>query len=680
MWVSFFIAMLMVSLFLYLPGTLVLWVFRCDGLASFCFSPVLVVAGYMGLSIAFSIIGIDLSPWTIFAPIALVTIICAILLLISSFRKGKAQQRLDKPRNWHIAILYLAVAVVLVGFFFIRNLDGTSSFLQSYDNYQHLGTIRSIMQSSSLTSSLYPGNDINIDPYQNGTSFYPIAWHVLVALTAQSVSGLDVAAAVNVVNSVLAGVVFPISIFYFLSVLFNDRKLVLAGSLVAMASTALPWDWLIYGPLYPNLLAYALVPIVMANVANFFRLNPRGMSFWKNIAAFILGGCVLCLSHPNAVFAAAMVMAPFFVAEVYRLAEMHFGAETRSKRKALAVSALTAVVILAIWCFFYKLPSFRSVVQFNWAATQSIWQSIIDVIFQSFNSHPANLLLAMLVAAGIANVFVSKRHQWLIPSFFISAVTYILSIATEGRLKHVLSGFWYTDPHRTAATLALVSIPLAALGLAYLHSLLIPKILQQLDRVLPSNSIGIVKISALLYIIVLGVLCIPNFSLRGIADITTPFGSFDNEAYWSNTEDAVQILDAEERDFAERAFNLVPDDSLILNCPNDGSAYLYGLYGARLYYRNFIVLPGETEESILIREDLDQLESNYDVKTALDTLDAGYILLLDLGGERTDERRYFPDWCYVEEQWEGFNTIDDSTPGLTLLLSEGDMRLYQIDR
>ena len=53
-----------------------------------------------------------------------------------------------------------------------------------------------------------------------------------------------------------------------------------------------------------------------------------------------------------------------------------------------------------------------------------------------------------------------------------------------------------------------------------------------------------------------------------------------------------------------------------------------------------------------------------------------YILILDLGGEITDERCFYG--YYTPSKWTGINNIDDETPGLKTLLAEGDMRLYEI--
>ena len=64
-------------------------------------------------------------------------------------------------------------------------------------------------------------------------------------------------------------------------------------------------------------------------------------------------------------------------------------------------------------------------------------------------------------------------------------VIYVVGITTEGPLKQLLAGFWYTDPHRTAASVALLAVPLASLGLGSLSDALFNLVFP--DRLLSSR-------------------------------------------------------------------------------------------------------------------------------------------------------------------------------------------------
>ena len=64
------------------------------------------------------------------------------------------------------------------------------------------------------------------------------------------------------------------------------------------------------------------------------------------------------------------------------------------------------------------------------------------------------------------------------------------------------------------------------------------------------------------------------------------------------------------------------------------------------------------------------------VQEAVDTIGAKYVIKLDQGDQGVRKNRYL--FTYDETLWEGIDSIDDTTPGLELMLSEDDMRLYKI--
>ena len=53
------------------------------------------------------------------------------------------------------------------------------------------------------------------------------------------------------------------------------------------------------------------------------------------------------------------------------------------------------VGIAGIWFACYSLPPLRNVVQFNWAATTTVTQAIVDVITFGMTSRPAQLVVAI---------------------------------------------------------------------------------------------------------------------------------------------------------------------------------------------------------------------------------------------------------------------------------------------
>ena len=138
------------------------------------------------------------------------------------------------------------------------------------------------------------------------------------------------------------------------------------------------------------------------------------------------------------------------------------------------------------------------------------------------------------------------------------------------------------------------------------------------------------------------------------------------------------VYDAEERAFVREVKKVVPDDALVLNVPDDGSAFAYGTDELRVYYRYLRTYgeENETQESKAIRTGLNELASNEDVRSAVEHVGAEYLLLLDRKGV-PGERRFL--FTYEDgEKWNGVESVQDDTPGFEVVLSRDDMRLYRI--
>mgnify|MGYP000606326386 CR=1 FL=1 len=80
----------------------------------------------------------------------------------------------------------------------------------------------------------------------------------------------------------------------------------------------------------------------------------------------------------------------------------------------------------------------------------------------------------------------------------------------------------------------------------------------------------------------------------------------------------------------------------------------------------------------MIRNSIDEIAENTDVQKAVSNTGAQYILLLDQGVPYEDGTWLSTYSKAKSEQWNGFNRISDQTPGLEMVLADGDMRLYRI--
>lgn len=131
-----------------------------------------------------------------------------------------------------------------------------------------------------------------------GSAFYPSAWHDIVAFVV-SLTGIPVTVACNAFNSVITGIVYPLSMFSLMLFLYrNDRLTIVVGSIITPCFNAFPWYFFLKGPLVSNMLSFAIVPVVCVI---FMVLCKRAAKKACFIAMFAIIGLCACaaLASPN---------------------------------------------------------------------------------------------------------------------------------------------------------------------------------------------------------------------------------------------------------------------------------------------------------------------------------------------------------------------------------------------
>lgn len=680
MWIPFFISSLFLLLLLEVPG------FALSRMMRFCRLDSILIAPLFSIALL-EIVSIVISKLGIFATWVNLCLICFILAaiflsckLIDCSRKAAMTESFFGHSNWLILFMYCGVAFVVATKIFLLPLDGPSSFIQDSDNSFHLAVIRSFLDVgdfSTFNVGLY--HDVpssSILSIANG--FYPAAWHLLAALVA-SFSGQDVAFAANVTNYVMVLFVFPSSVLLFLKTVFrDDLGVVIAGALILFAFNSFPWGTLISvsGPLFPNTLGLMFVPACVAIFINFFSGCTKQFTL-SYVFAFLGGVLTLYFSHPNAVFTMAVLLAPYVVllfSSWYIRKKQHEDSAVSLSVRLISL-AIPSLFILVIWIVCFINPALSNTVSFTWGITASHLQAIVNVLSLSFRLPAGNYLLAIFVAIGFFVLLRNNECSWLCFSYLIAAAIYIVGASSSGFIKHFLAGFWYTDPYRLGACAGLMAIPLAAAGLATFFSLAV-KVFDRLGYELWAKFLA----CAVCLIFIWCALYINDFDLPGFGRVYTGLGDYHTCSVLSNDSKRDNLFDPRERLFCKRVAEFLEnDDGLIYNNADDGSSFAYPLYDLNLLYRRSAaeMLGNETSDNQTLRLHLDKLATNGDVQRVLKENGIKYILNLDYGGEINDERCYYG--YYTWDKWQGINSIKDSTPGLKLLMSEDDMRLYEID-
>jgi hypothetical protein len=683
MWLELALAILVGCAFVLVPGYFFLRAARVSRIDSVCMAPIVTLVLTGVLTIVYSKLGVFSSWLTVYAPLVAVGVVAAgVSKLVNYNRRANHvfTQKASKVQ-WLQLLAYVGVACVATLFVYVWNLEAADSFSQASDNVHHIGQIYTFVLTgdwSALTVTSYPqGAGAEISPVASAGGYYPSAWHIVAA---SIVSALDVPVtlSINAANCVFIVAVYAPSMFMLMSTLFAQhaqRRVVWFGALFTVAFAWFPWGLLVFGPLYSNMAAFSMLP---AMVAIFVRIvlpearEASGIGVARGVALFVVALVAAYFAQPNAVFAAGAVLIPFCVWRV-ALAGGGLAPFAKTPRRMWAGRILFAagacVVFAILWCVAYKMPFMQGVVQFNWEASETTVQAIANM---AALSAPAwwlggtQIVLAVVVFIGVLTVCFDKRYLWVACAYAFFLAAYVVCASTEGRLKHVMGGFWYTDTWRLVAAAAIVGVPLASIGFA---------------KVCDALALISKKPSLLPTLVLTGAFVALNFApaydLRGFGEMTSTFEVTYHNIAGIYSKDGTDVT-ADERDFLDQVKQVVPDGALIVNSPFDGSAYMYGIDGLNLYYRSLTAQDStsETFDSRLIRLALSSISDRESVRAAVDELGAQYVLILDSQDEYAESSSYI--YGYYPQCWVGIEGITDTTPGFEVVLAQDDMRLYRI--
>lgn len=694
MWLQFFESIIIGCMMLYIPGFLILRSCRYPGVASVAAAPIVTLLLASLLAIIYGKTSIWTTGWNLFVPILCIGLLFSIATFVVR-RKRQSAVALDgvswssRALTWFLArrqtigliVLYVALGCCITSFVFLSNLNTPDCSSATYDDLSHLATVRSFLDTGN-----YSPLDVNGDydvPRSSG-SYYPAAMHIFSASLA-SICGLTNLMAINAILFICCACIYPLSCLFFLMQVTSRRRTLIIGSPLTLAFTAFPWDFLVFGRLFSNLGAFILVPIMVGcAIVLFAQEQSRGMR-GRMFALAAISSTLAIFTQPNAFFTLLVFASPYVMFRLWGMPSIrNHGSASLMERLLREAAFVGAMFAFLAACYFS--PMLYNVTHFNWGGPVDIPQSIINVVLQCTAFDPIDPALGILVIGGIFAALKRPSQRWLIAAFFVFAIMYVVDAGTNSWWKNYLTGFWYTDPHRASAMLAMASYPLAVFGLTGLFDALTQRV-----HVFQFSCMAYVGLS----IITIGVLFFPNFSLPGVTttrvvdadtgakeilevEVQTPFGRLEqliSTLYSNDLPDTAVLFSGPERTFAEKVAGIT-GDSLVFNNPRDGSMFAYQFEGVRTFFREPYNETSKDSNVRFMQLYLDELADNPQVRKAVDNLGTEYVMLLDDGHEPYDN-----SWVwggYDEKNWKGINAIDEDTPGFELVLSEGDMKLYRI--
>ena len=680
MWLEFAVALCVGIAILFAPGFIILCSAGVRKLEAVFISPLISIIVYVVTGTGLSVAGLKGS-LEFFLTVAFVLLVASGLILLVRRRgfavPGKAQRNNSfSARTICIASLYVAANMLIMAYLFLIPLDGANGFLQIGDNAFHSAVIKGMIESgdySTLNVSAYMGVLTENEIPFNVSTYYPAAWHIITAVIGTLFPNYSVMLLENAVNYMFVAIVFPLGAYAFLQVLYTDNKWpVIFGAFLVSACVAFPARTLVVHQIYPNIAAFSCIPILLFCMLKAFPANC--CKYIKSSWLFILLISIVAVAflHPNAIFAFAIFFVAYFAAYVIPSFIRKTKISFFKTKMGASISIIGFLILMALVWFTLLNSSFlSSTTNFLWDWTIGYGAALASVLDLGLRLEIPQYFLAFLMILGIFYCVNRKKYFWVVVAFLLIAAVYIFSAAGNPELKRLFSGFWYTDPERASAMVAIAIIPLTSAGMYVVYNS-IKKLVLFSDSAKQASS---KFVSCCLSFMLVGLFCFINYRGERFIPVSTEMTGFwvsSQELNSGTTLDSSIVYSQDEFDFVEQVKSVVPEDALILNMPNDGSMFAYAANNLNVYYKTSYK-NAETSQSESIRLHLSDLATNSEVQNAVSVTNAQYVLKLSQSeGSNYDSNHW------DEEKWIGLNNLNDSTPGFEVVLAQGDMRLYKI--
>ncbi len=466
-WVESLPIALICAALLFVPGGILASALGLRGLSAWAAAPVFTVALSAVAAILSGAFGV---PWTILPVVAAAVGASALVVIAGrAFRKRAPVPRYPFKFSPTVSatgqFLGWATGAALISWQLVRAFGSPANISQTFDNIFHLNAVRYVLDTanaSSMTiSSMTNGDDA---PY-----FYPAAWHGLAALLIQ-VSNAPLSVGVNVLNIVVAATIWPLGCMLLVRTVAGPKPwLVGFSGILAAGFSAFPILLLDFGVLYPNFLSIAMLPVGLASVAAFFRVDTA--LDWPPIARFTtapIAACGIALAHPNGVMTLIALSVPVLFVSFWR----RYVAPRRWRLHPAEsiVATIGLVFLLGIYAVLWKYVRPPADAAF-WDRYHSPAGAAFEVVTNSAMNRPVAWVVSLLMLAGIYSAIRNRQHFWLLGCFAITFVLFVVIAGFETSYwRSVITGVWYNDSYRVAAILPLTALPLAAVGFGWIFT------------------------------------------------------------------------------------------------------------------------------------------------------------------------------------------------------------------
>lgn len=709
-----FLAVVAVAAVLLLPGYCTLRAIGLRRAWSVALAPAISVALLSALGEVYRIVGIDATPMSLLA-------IPSILLLVVVAARRFPTDTLSLPHisGWQV-LLYVFVGFAVGYIVFVRSMGQTDSYFRGVDFVQHINETRAFIDSKTFTSiaQTYYLADPELETVVVH-GFYPSGYHVVAALAAM-MSGQELTVVINACNLCSCALIWPLALLAFFGLVFEDRPYaVWLGSLVTVCASIFPWGLLVFGPLFPNLMSFAMVPAAAAFFVFALRDGIAAKERVCSLVCMVVALVGMFFTQPNATFTAAVFLVPYVCS---RLLSLRGRTSKRLKRPfptaaAVGLCVLFVAFCVAAWIFCLYLPFLYGTVTFVWEYQEPALQAFLNALgfsnVYSFNWVACQFVQGVLALIGAGYAIYLRKYRWLCWSALLGQALCFVCLTNATPIKNYVGGFWYTDPWRMSCMAVMMTLPLVLLGLMCLYALVKrlveavrekraakaaageaasdgaaaageaakaarrPGRLAAKLHALSSDSIA-GAIVAVFFIVAGYWGCVGPIAAPADGGYIVPF----NESGWTCLRRTIfdqYRLEAPythgESDFVEEVLEIVGDDA-VFNDPYDGSVIAYGSDDLRTYYRYVreYTTYKEDEDSAYLREHIGEVAEDPETQRLLEERDIHYLMQLS----HDDYHSSFFMGAERHGTFAEVENIDENTPGFELIYSEDGMNLYRI--
>jgi hypothetical protein len=544
------------------------------------------------------------------APVVVTVLVVAVLLGCRTLveRRRGPLPGWDSWRSFLPIALAAAASALAIGLLAFGAVPAPDRISQTYDAVFHLNAAQYVTQSGDA-SSLHLYRLVNPT---KAVAFYPAVWHSIVALTA-GLTGLSIPAATNAAWIGTAGPLFPLGVAFAAATLLGSAgpgrsvpvphqrtAVAAAAALLGSAFATFPYLLLDFGTLYPNGLAYTLLPTGLVLIALLLpwpeRVSwrpepaPRGRVIllavgWVTAAAF---------THPRSMVAIGALAAPllvaWFVARMRALAAS--GARGRRAARITSIVVVAGVVVAAVlalaFIYVYYDVANRPVADrlngkpaiaredFGAALLQALLST--SLVSPSQLPLPVPLLLAAVVLVGLVALALRPGLRWLPASFVLLAVLYASAAGSDSDLAKLLTGLWDKDKFRIIAIVPTIAVPIAAwavvVGTAEVVAVLRRRALQHRDprrRTLALLTAGVTVVVA----------------ASAWASTATSMTPAIGHVFRLQDAKHGGLLDVDEVALLARVSRTVPPGQLIADNPWNGTSLAWAIGGRQTLFPHF---------------------------------------------------------------------------------------------